>query len=88
MEFTEESNYSSFTILIGNVSRTRGVIWQVSMNCACHYGICMKMNRVRMAQVHTKRVRMSTSDNNNCKGMLVFPFNEKAHQRDNNTEVP
>lgn len=38
--------------------------------------------------VHTKRVRMSTSDNNNSKGMLVFPFNEKAHQRDNNNTEP
>lgn len=42
--------------------------------------------KVRL-QVHNKRARFAKSENNNGKGMLVFPYNEKTARSDGNAKV-
>ncbi len=38
-------------------------------------------------QVHNKRARIAKSENNNSKGLLVFPYNEKAARQDGSAKV-
>lgn len=38
-------------------------------------------------QVHNKRARIAKSENNNSKGLLVFPYNEKTARQDGSAKV-
>lgn len=38
-------------------------------------------------QIHNKRARMARSENNNSKGLLVFPYNEKTAKQDGTAKV-
>ena len=40
-----------------------------------------------LVQVHNKRARIAKSENNNSKGLLVFPYNEKAARQDGTAKV-